>query len=252
MEEALLAVPFGLGIGLLLGLVGGGGSILAVPVLVYALSQDVKAATTTSLLVVGATALAGALDHARGGRVRWRCALAFSAIGGVGSLLGTALNRNADPHVILLLFAVVLLAAAFGMLRYGGRGAEADRKRASWAKVVPIAFGLGTLTGFFGVGGGFLIVPALVVLIGMPASAAVGTSLLVIALTSSVAFSAHLASGEIDWPVAAAMTASAIVGAIVGSRTSGHVSQVRLRQGFAALVVVLALFLIAKNGNALV
>ena len=250
VDEALLAVPIGLAIGLLLGLVGGGGSILAVPALVYGLGQDVKTATTTSLLVVGATALAGSLAHARGGHVGWRCALVFSAIGGLGSFAGTALNRSLDGQVILILFALVLLAAAAAMLHY--RPPNESRPRASWLKVVPVALGVGALTGFFGVGGGFLVVPALVVLIGMPMELAVGTSLLVIALTCAVALSAHLASGDVEWPVAATMTASAVGGAVAGSRLGGQVPQERLRQGFAGLVVGIALFLLVKNGDAVV
>lgn len=250
VQAALLAVVFGLAIGLLLGLVGGGGSILAVPALVYGIGQDVKTATTTSLLVVGATALAGSLAHARGGHVGWRCALAFSAIGGAGSFAGTALNRNLDGRAILLLFALVLLAAAAAMLRkrpVGGR-----RPPAGWLRVVPVALGVGALTGFFGVGGGFVIVPALVLLIGMPMELAVGTSLLVIALTSAVALSAHLASGDVEWPVAATMTASAVGGAVAGSHVGGHVPQERLRQMFAALVAAIAVFLLAKNASAFV
>lgn len=250
MDAALLAAAFGLAIGLLLGLVGGGGSILAVPALVYGLGQDVKTATTTSLLVVGATALAGSFAHAREGHVGWRCALLFSAVGGAGSFVGTALNRTLDGELILVLFALVLLAAAAAMLRH--RPGSATRRSASWRKVVPVALGVGALTGFFGVGGGFLIVPALVLLIGMPIELAVGTSLLVIALTSAIALSAHLASGDIDWPLAAAMTASAILGALAGSHAGGHVPQERLRQGFAGLVTVVGIFLLARNASAIV
>ena len=246
----LLAVPIGLAIGLLLGLLGGGGSILAVPALVYVLGQDVRSATTTSLLVVGATALAGVLAHARGRHVAWHCALAFGAIGGVGALAGTALNRNLDEHLILVLFALVLLAAAWAMLRQ--RPPVQARAQRGWMTVFPIALGVGVLTGFFGVGGGFLIVPALVVLLGMPMELAVGTSLLVIALTSALALSAHLASGAIQWPIAVAMTGSAIVGALAGSTVGGRVAQERLRQGFAGLIVAIGAVLLAKNAPALV
>ena len=246
----LLAVPIGLTIGLLLGLLGGGGSILAVPALVYVLGQDVRSATTTSLLVVGATALAGALAHARGGHVGWRCAAAFGAIGGLGSLVGTALNRHLDEPLILVLFALVLLASAWAMLRH--RPAVQPRAQRLWVTVVPIALGVGLLTGFFGVGGGFLIVPALVVLLGMPMELAVGTSLLVIALTSALALSAHLATGAIEWPLAVALTGSAILGALAGSSVGGRVPQERLRQAFAGLIVAIGAFLLAKNGPALV
>lgn len=249
VRDVVLALPFGLAIGLSLGLVGGGGSILAVPVLVYVLGEDVKAATTTSLLVVGATALVGGLDHARGGHVRWRIALAFAAAGTIGALLGTALNRAASPDLILFLFALLLLAAAHGMVR--GRALMSRQGWESGAalavKVALAGLGVGALTGFFGVGGGFLIVPALALLLALPMDTAVGTSLIVIALTSAGALLAHLASGSIDWTPAAALTASAVVGALAGSRLGEHVPNERLRQGFAALIVVVGLFLLGVS-----
>jgi uncharacterized protein len=247
--DIALAVAFGVAIGLLLGLLGGGGSILAVPALVYGLGQDVRMATTTSLLVVGATALAGSLAHAREGRVGRRSALAFSVLAGAGSLAGTALNRTLDRQVILTLFALVLLAAAAAMLRHGRPHPSA--RGATSFKVVPVALAVGVLIGFFGVGGGFLIVPALVLLLAIPMERAVGTSLLVIALTSAVALSAHLATGEVDWPVASAMTVSAVGAAVAGARAAGRAPERTLRLGFAGLVLVTGLFLLAKNAPAL-
>ena len=129
MRDALLALPFGLAIGVLLGLVGGGGSILAVPILVYVLGEPVKRATTESLLIVGVTALVGALAAARAGRVRWRVGLAFAAAGAATSVAGTALNRLVNSHTILLAFAVLLVAAAYGMLRRRpDRGSPAEER----------------------------------------------------------------------------------------------------------------------------
>lgn len=254
MSQALLALPFGLAIGLSLGLVGGGGSIVAVPVLVYILGEGVKEATTTSLLVVGATALIGGLDHARGGRVRWRIALAFAAAGSVGALVGTTLNRAADSDLILFLFALLLLAAAYGMARIRGPAArEVATSGAGLAvRVGTAGLGVGVLTGFFGVGGGFVIVPAFALLLALPMDAAIATSLIVIALTSLTALVAHLASGSIDWGIATALTASAIAGALAGSRVSERVSNERLRQGFAALVAVVALVLLGTSAAELV
>lgn len=249
MSQALLAVPFGLAIGLSLGLVGGGGSIVAVPVLVYVLGEDVKAATTTSLLVVGATALVGGLDHARRGHVRWRIALAFAAAGSIGALVGTTLNRAADSDLILVLFALLLLAAAYAMVRGRGpaaRDVAAPRARLA-LRVAASGLVVGILTGFFGVGGGFIIVPALALLLALPMNAAVGTSLIVIALTSMTALVAHLASGAIDWGIASALTASAIAGALGGSRVSERVSNESLRRGFAALVAIVALVLLGAS-----
>jgi len=253
VSQALLAIPFGLAIGLLLGLVGGGGSIVAVPVLVYVLGEDVKVATTTSLFVVGATALVGGLSHARVGHVRWRAALAFGAAAIVGALVGTAFNRAADPDLIIALFALVLAAAAYFMAR--GRGLPLRTTPESRAglvlRVAPAGLGVGVLTGFFGVGGGFVILPALVLLLALPMDAAVGTSLIVIALTSAAALLAHLASGPVDWALASTLTASAVVGALAGSRLGERVSEDRLRQAFAALLAVLACFLAGASAFAL-
>ncbi|MHB8650370.1 MAG: TSUP family transporter [Gaiellaceae bacterium] len=250
MHGALLALPFGLAIGLSLGLVGGGGSILAVPVLVYVIGEQVKQATTESLLIVGVTALIGGLDQARDGRVRWRVAAGFGIGGAGGALAGTALNRVASPSSILFAFALLMLAAAAAMLRRKGEGGAEEldaHGRSLWLRVVPAGIGVGFLTGFFGVGGGFVIVPALVLLLGLSMPVAVGTSLLVIALTSASALAAHLASGSIDWPVAAAFTAAAVAGALAGSRLGARLSGARLTQLFAALIVAVALFLIAEN-----
>src|SRR5712691_8096674 len=140
MHDALLALPFGLAIGVSLGLVGGGGSILAVPVLVYLLGEPVKEATTASLAIVGTTALVGAADHVRGGGVRVRVALTFGAAGALGALAGTALNRVASGSSILIAFAVVMLAAAYALIRGRGegRGDEAEaRGRTLALRVTP-------------------------------------------------------------------------------------------------------------------
>jgi uncharacterized membrane protein YfcA len=255
MQAALLALPFGLAIGLSLGLVGGGGSILAVPVLVYALGEPVKMATTESLLIVGATALLGSVDHARAGRVRVRTALAFGLAGAAGSVGGTALNRIVGSRSLLIAFAVLLLVAAAAMLRGRGEPGRPEiepRGRGLWLRIVPAGLATGVLTGFFGVGGGFAIVPALTLLLALPLGVAVGTSLLVIAITSSAALAAHLSSGGIDWTVAGAFTAAAVAGALAGSRAGGHAPAYRLAQGFAVLVVGIAAFLIVRNVSALV
>jgi uncharacterized protein len=253
---ALLALPFGLAIGLSLGLVGGGGSILAVPVLVYVLGEPVKAATTESLLIVGATALLGSLDHARAGSVRWRIALSFGLPGALGSLGGTVLNRHIGSRSLLLAFAVLLLVAAAGMVRGRGEPARPETPpfgAGLWLRIVPVGLATGVLTGFFGVGGGFVIVPALTLLLALPIRAAVGTSLVVIGITSAAALAAHLVSSgvHVDWLVAAVFTAAAVAGAVAGSRAGRRVPVHRLARGFAVLVVGVAVFLVAKNVAAL-
>jgi hypothetical protein len=246
VSGALLALPFGLAIGLLLGLVGGGGSVLAVPVLVYLLGEPVKDATTASLLVVGTAALVGAADHARIGRVELRTGLTFGAAGAAGAIAGTALNRIVGGRVILLAFAALLLVAAVAMLKRAPESPTRDRKP-SFVRVAPVGFGTGVLTGFFGVGGGFVIVPALVLLLGLPLTLAIGTSLLVIALTSGAALAAHLASGSIDWIIASTFTAAAIAGALAGRRLGAIIDPRRLGQLFALLLVAIAVVLVAEN-----
>lgn len=249
MHDILLALPFALAIGLALGLVGGGGSILAVPVLVYVLGEPVKQATTASLAIVGTTALVGAADHVRAGGVRFRVAIAFGAAGAVGAFAGTALNRLVSGHAILIAFGLVMLAAAYALLRRRGRGSDRDELSGSALayRVVPAGLATGVLTGFFGVGGGFIVVPVLVLLLGLPMVVAVGTSLLVIAITSASALVAHLVSGSVNWTVVAVFTAGAIGGELAGSRLGNRLSSARLTQMFAVVIVGVAVFLIVKN-----
>jgi uncharacterized protein len=248
VSGALLALPFGVAIGLSLGSVGAGGSLLAVPVLVYVLGEPVKTATTESLLVVGVAALVGAIREVRTGRVQVETALAFGAAGAAGSIAGTALNRLVGGPALLLAFAALLLAAAAAMVRR--RPAPSSRAARSLARVAPVGLATGLLTGFFGVGGGFVILPALVLLLGLPITRAVGTSLLVIALTSSAALAAHLASGSIDWTIASALTGAAMVGALAGRRFGSSLRPERLGQAFAVLLVAVALVLVAENAAA--
>jgi uncharacterized membrane protein YfcA len=246
VHHALLALPFGLAIGLLLALVGGGGSILAVPVLVYVLGEPVKRATTESLLIVGITALVGAAAAARSGRVHWRLGLVFAAAGALAAVAGTALNRLVSSHVLLAAFGVLLLAAAYAMTRRRTREAAAE-PGVAWPRVPAAGAATGLLTGFFGVGGGFLIVPALTLALGLAMPVAVGTSLLVIAVTSASAFAAHLASGGIDVAVSAAFTGGAVVGAAAGTRIHGHVPEQALRWAFAALLAVIGCVVVVEN-----
>jgi uncharacterized membrane protein YfcA len=254
VRDAALALPLGVAVGLMLGLVGGGGAITAVPALVYVLGQDVKEATTASLLIVGTTALVAALDHARGGRVRVRLALVLAVGGAVGAVVGTGLNRRADPDTILFLFAFVLLAAAYAMLRRSEMWppqAPAVRDGLS-SRALPAGVAVGVLTGFFGVGGGFVIVPLLVLAFGLPIRIAVGTSLLVIALSSTAGFVAHLATGDLDWVVTMAFTAGGVAGAFAGSRLSTRVPAKRLHEAFALLIASVAVFVLAETAISMV
>lgn len=251
MTPLILSLAFGALIGLSLGLVGGGGSILTVPILVYAIGQPVQLATTTSLAIVGANALVGVVGHARAGNVLPKTGLAFGAAGFLGAFAGTWLNRRVPEQVLLALFALVMLAAAAAMLRKRGGGAEGEAREEydarGWLTLGLSGLGTGFLTGFFGVGGGFVIVPALVLVLGLPMRAAVGTSLLIIALNSASGLVARLGSGGLDWTVTLLFILGGAAGVAVGVRLAGRLPQRRLTQAFAALIVLVAAYVLYRS-----
>ncbi len=260
--RALLASPLGFLIGVSLGALGGGGSILAVPVLVFVAGQAPSAATTTSLVVVGVASLIGAYGHWRAGRVRVAQGLAFGLVGIGGSLAGSALNRRLDGDVLLLAFAGLILVAAWrivvgcpsctragettamsnqpedGAVRTRPRTMAPDRV----AKFAAAGTAVGFLTGLFGVGGGFLIVPALALVLEFPMGAAIGTSLLVIAVNTAVALAARAGAGSVDWTTTLVFTAAAIAGVGAGKRVADRVEPQSLQRAFAALLVAVAVY----------
>ena len=247
------AVPFGLAIGASLGALGGGGSVLALPVLVYLLGQDVHAATTASLVVVTAGALAGGLGHAREGRVCWRHAGAFTLAALPGVLAGTALGDAVDGSALIATFAVVMLVAAAAMWRRADPAVSSPREVP--ALCPPLRLGrdlaagllIGVLTGFFGVGGGFLVVPTLAIALAMSMRLAVGTSLVIITATSVLGLVAHLIAGRgLDVGVTGAMTLACVVGAVGGAAASPSLPQRKLAHAFAVLVVGIAAYLLVS------
>jgi len=247
----LLAVLFGTLIGVLLGLIGGGGSILTVPILVYILDQDVHEATATSLVIVGAIALVGVVPHARAGRVAFRTALFFGGAGIAGAFAGTWLNNLVSGPVLLLLFGLLMLVVAARMVlgRKPVSTAHAEVPRAGFRWPVLMAgLMVGVMTGFFGVGGGFLIVPALVMVLGFPMRLAVGTSLLIIAINSVAGIAAQLQNADINWQLALLFIAGGLAGATLGGRLAGRIDEVKLSRGFAVLVTLVGVYLIARNG----
>ena len=242
----VLALALSTLIGLSLGLLGGGGSILAVPVLVYVARIDVHVAIGMSLAVVGTTALVGGVVHARAGRVDLRAAALFGGTGMLAAPLGAQATHAVAPRVLMLLFAGLMVVVGSLMLR--GRGAGGGRPTRPHPAAVPAAgLGVGLLTGFLGVGGGFLIVPALVLLGGLAIHRAVGTSLLVIALNSAGGIAGHLRQGEMPAGLTAAFTAAAALGALAGVRLAGSLDPGRLRRAFAVFVILVGLFLLARN-----
>lgn len=248
----LLAVPFGLAIGLALGMLGGGGSILVVPVLAYVLGQDAQEATTASLVIVTIAAVAGGAGQARHGNVCWRHAALFTGAAAPGIVAGTAAGDAVSGRVLLTAFGVVMLLAAYATARKGRTRVEAgsDDRCPGLRLLREGAFGavVGFLTGFLGVGGGFVLVPVLAVALGFRMHSAVGTSLAVITATGVVGSIVHFAAGRsIELDVTIAMTVAMVLGALAGARLGQDVSERFLARGFAALVSAVATYLIVSS-----
>lgn len=248
--RALLASPLALLIGWSLGALGGGGSILALPVLVYAAGQTPRAATATSLILVAVAALIALIPHARAGRVRLRSGLVFAVSGIPATLFGSWLARDLDPDVLLLAFAPVMAVAGFAMAQSHRAPSSTDRisRVPGCVLVALVGLGVGMLTGTFGVGGGFVVVPALVLALGVPMPDAVGTSLLVIVVNSGVALTTRLHGDTIEWRVVFPFLVAALIGVALGTRTATLVPANRLRSGFAWLLIAVAAFTAFRSG----
>ena len=251
MTTTLLSLLFGALIGLTLGMIGGGGSILTVPILVYAIGQPVQQATTTALAIVGMGALVGMVGHARAHRVNLRTGLAFGLAGIGGAFVGSWFNARVPGRILLIAFAGIMLVAAVAMLRRrmpaSGNAAAIDGNGIAWGKVLASGTAVGLMTGFFGVGGGFVIVPALVLVLGLPMRTAVGTSLLIIAMNALWGLLAHLRYGGMDLAVVALFVIGGVGGAWAGVHLAGRVSQRRLTQGFAALITFVACYMLMRS-----
>ncbi len=276
--RALLASPLGFLIGLSLGALGGGGSILAVPALVYGAGQSPRAATTTSLFLVGTASLVGIAPHWRAGRVRVGMGVVFGLTGVGGSLAGSALNQRIDPNVLLLGFAGLVCLAAWRMLTgcptctkvgettaVGARSGAPSTASAAAAATLPFRIDIrsvatmvaaGTLVGFlaglFGVGGGFVIVPALALALKLPMPEAIGTSLLVIVINSMVALSTRVTTTSIDWGITLPFVVAAIAGVLTGGRIVDRLDPRRSLRWFAALLVGVAVYTAVRATSALV
>jgi uncharacterized membrane protein YfcA len=242
-----LAIGIGLAIGALVGLLGGGGSILAVPALVYLAGQDLQQAVATSLVVVGVTSVVAVLPRLRERQIGWRIGLLFGVAGAATAFAGAAINRLLPEPVTLSLFAVLMVGAGVRMLQEKpatGTACAIDGGRVNWRRCLPrtLAGGLvvGFLTGLLGVGGGFLIIPVLVLALGLPMPAAIGTSLVVVAINSAAGFAAHAGEVTFDVPVTLAFTAAAVVSAVAAGRLRAHIDTEQLRRWFAWLVLAVA------------
>lgn len=242
------AAVLGLAIGLIVGSVGGGGAILALPVFVYVLDQPVGPAASGALIVVAVAAAVGAGSLARSHQVCWRVAAGFAPPAAVGALLGTVAGTAVAPELLVLLFVPVMLLASFATWQRAGAGAEDDAcgcPQPRVAQVLTAGFAIGVLTGFFGVGGGFAIVPVLTLWFGAGFRHAVATSLVIITFTGIVALASHLLAGsEIDAGVTAALALPTALGAFLGTRVSARLPVAALGRGFALIVSALAVFLL--------
>ncbi|WP_369142182.1 sulfite exporter TauE/SafE family protein [Streptomyces sp. R44] len=242
-----LVVAASLLVGVSLGALGGGGSILTVPILVYLAGLDAKEAIATSLFVVGVTSLAALVPHARAGRVRWRTGLLFGGFSMAGAYGGGRLAEHLPSTALLVAFALMMLATAVAMLRKPRRDPEKARGPLPLKRIAVDGLAVGAVTGLVGSGGGFLVVPALALLAGLPMGVAVGTSLLVIAMNSFAGLAGHLSGVGIEWGLALTVTAAAVVGSLVGGRLAGRIPQDALRTAFGWLVIVMGVLVLARQ-----
>ncbi len=241
MTPLAVALSLSLLVGVTLGLLGGGGSILTLPILTFVLGVEDKAAIATSLMVVSLTSAAALISHARAGNVDWRVGLTFAAAGSAGALGGGLLAQHVPGSWLIWGFLLMMVATGIAMLR--GRQECAAARAPSTGKIVLDGAVVGLVTGLVGAGGGFLVVPALTLLGGLPMSRAVGTSLLVIAIKSVFGFAGHLSHVTIDWGLAASVSAAAVAGSFVGGAFVSKVPASSLRQAFGVFVLIMAVFL---------
>lgn len=253
---ALVAAALGIVVGVVIGGLGGGGGVLTVPALVYVLGQDAHDATTGGVLIVGVTALVGTLVRVRERGIEWRTGIAFGAVGVPAAYLGTLLNRNVDQPVLLIAFACLTVLAAAAMLwrgdsaddppEHGGAGTAVATRHAvvtgAAVKIVVCGAVVGFLTGFLGVGGGFLVVPVLVIALRMPMTLAIGTSLLIIALNSVSSVAARVAVAHFDWWIVVPFALAGVLGTLAGKRVADRLSGRTLGHAFAWLLVAVGLF----------
>ena len=256
MLQPLLAVLCGGFVGFALGLLGGGGSILATPLLLYVVGLDPHRAIGTSALAVSASALANFTAHYRAGNVRWRSAGLFALVGMLGAALGSEMGKAVDGGRLLFLFALLMLVVATRMARSKAGPSPCDVpprhrycNRTSMPRIAAAALAVGALSGFFGIGGGFLIVPALLSATGMPMLFAVGSSLLAVGAFGLTTAANYALSGLVDWPVAAETILGGCVGGWIGMRLACRLADARtlLNRVFAGLVCLVALYMLMRT-----
>jgi len=244
-------------IGFALGVFGGGGSILAVPMLVFVTRVAPSAAVGMSLAIVGATSLVAGYAHHRRGQVRIKVALLFGGAGILTAFLGARLTHLVSGEVLMLAFAALMILVGGWMLKSAPQvqptvsrdDNAAEPRRPRMVQALLAGAVVGGITGFLGVGGGFLVVPALIAFAGIGMREAVGTSLLVIAINSAAGFVGHMGTGALNLGLVAVLTIAAVVGAVVGERTGRAVSIAKLRHGFAVFVIAVGIAVAASSVN---
>ncbi|QGU03323.1 sulfite exporter TauE/SafE family protein [Corynebacterium comes] len=244
----IVVVLLAIVVGLSLGLLGGGGSILTVPLLTYVAGMDPKEAIAASLFVVGTTSVVSTFAHARKGNVQWRTGLIFGAASMAGAFLGGLLGGFIPGVVLMIAFALMMIATAGAMLRGRKKTASTgEKKHLPLGKILAEGLVVGLVTGLVGAGGGFLVVPALALLGGLAMPVAVGTSLLVISMKSFAGLAGYLTSVSLDWPLILAVTAAALIGALIGARLTSVVPEQALRKGFGVFVLVMGVFVLSQE-----
>ena len=245
MATFAVAALIGAFVGMSLGLLGGGGAVLIVPSMVYLLNVDEHVALATALIIVGINALVGGLLAWHDGRTQIKTSLLFGASGMLTAYIGATLSRHIDGRILLTVFSIMLLIIAVLMYRGNKNLTQSDTPRPLWL-IIAVGAGVGLITGTLGVGGGFVIVPSLVLLVGLPMRIAVGTSLLIIAMNSSASLLGHLDTA-FDWSLIAALLIGALPAMAVSGPISKKINQDKLRQYFAIFITVVALFMLGEN-----
>ena len=259
--QPVLAVLSGGAVGFMLGLIGGGGSILAAPLLLYVVGLAPHEAIGTGALAVSASAFANFAGHARRRNVEWRVAVLFAVLGAIGAAVGSTIGKQVDGKRLLFLFAILMIVVGVMVLRRGrlvdAAGHPALRERPATAKSLGLvgltALSVGCLAGFFGVGGGFLIVPGLLFSTGMPMIYAVGTSLLAVGCFAGTTATNYALSGLVDWPVAGEYIAGGIAGGVLGTALAVRLStrKAALSRIFAVLIFIVAGYMLYRNAEAM-
>jgi uncharacterized membrane protein YfcA len=254
--HALLTMACGLVVGLSLGVIGGGGSVLAVPLLIHVVGvSSPHVAIGTSAFAVGVNALVNLLGHWRRGNVKWPCAATFAAAGVLGTVAGSQLGKSLEGQKLLFLFAFIMAAVGIAMLRprssAGDPAIRIDHVIA--ARLLGVGLVAGFVSGFFGIGGGFLIVPGIMLASGMPIINAVGSSLFAVSVFGFTTAASYALSGLVDWSLAMELVAGGVAGGIIGVRISARLAARRrlLERVFAGIVLVLAVSVAIRAGIAL-